>query len=351
MCKNPFLAAALLIVTFTATGCPSFWDTHERREAARKRAASTPPPSTDGELLERAMRNFQQRLRQFGIVEKNLTRTGDVWQIEQDVRPFRFYLRDKRGNWTSEQAEERGPDYRGLGFEADFGTHSQELLDSLPNVTRQEYLPGRIRSNPYFDAYLSKTRLVRELGTVVVRMKCPVEDSIERCRLIHESLLACLDGLSLIEATPTWPNELSESLRGRLIAPDPEIREAAFHELIPDVYSVSGTNPGMKPNPPTWLLGRTTAEMLRMLGPPSEVGRLEYDGDEWVQFVYEFPTVPDNAAPSPGSAPARGWRYCPTVSFKNRMVCPAGEFMRRWDSDKYAITPPHLRLKPDRRFP
>ena len=127
-----------------------------------------------------------------------------------------------------------------------------------------------------------------------------------------------------------------------LKSPDSQIRCDAFHNLFGDL-----AGPGEKQTR-KGLYGKTTKEIHALLGDPTSVATLEHKGNRWLQISYRFEVCPTKGG---RDAWEKGWRYSPTVVFRNGISVPPSRLDEELELHKYSIPPQHLKFKEGGRFP
>ena len=98
------------------------------------------------------------------------------------------------------------------------------------------------------------------------------------------------------------------------------------------------------------LLGASTRQIHELLGDPTWVGTLNYRGVHWTEVSYKFDTFPSAEPAQMRQAWREGWRYAPTLVFRN------GALVSRKTMDVelenfYQAPPEHLRFKQGGVFP
>lgn len=135
------------------------------------------------------------------------------------------------------------------------------------------------------------------------------------------------------------------SSMAHLRSPDPQVRCDAFHELFGDLEGTD-EKPSRK-----MLYGKTTREIHALLGEPSSVSSLIYNGASWLSVSYMF-----QVCPTKGSRTAweKGWRYSPAVVFRNGIAAPYDTFAKEVGVGPWGIAstiPEAKRFRPGGVFP
>src|SRR5262245_51193676 len=65
------------------------------------------------------------------------------------------------------------------------------------------------------------------------------------------------------------------------------------------------------------LVGKSTADVLALAGPPTEVWHLDHEGHRWLQAVYRFDAIPSAASDEERHAYAAGMQFTPTLIFRD----------------------------------
>jgi hypothetical protein len=100
------------------------------------------------------------------------------------------------------------------------------------------------------------------------------------------------------------------------------------------------------------LEGRSAQEVVRELGPPSEVGTLDHAGHVWKQAIYRFAQPPSEASSEAREARAQGMELAPVLLFRDG-ICVGPE---RFDHEvlggaRTVGAPPHLVFRPGGSLP
>ena len=137
----------------------------------------------------------------------------------------------------------------------------------------------------------------------------------------------------------------AQSLQERLKAADRQVRCDAFFEIF------DGTGEPTQKEHTERLYGKTTTEIYELLGKPTGVGVLEHKGIKWLLVSYVFETCPTKAPADAQAACRQGWKYGPSVMFRNGISVP----YKDWDQEngvmQYQVTPEYLRFKSGGQFP
>jgi hypothetical protein len=136
-----------------------------------------------------------------------------------------------------------------------------------------------------------------------------------------------------------------QSLQERLKSSDPQVRCDAFYELFD-----GGGEPSKKEHL-EMLNGKSTAEIYDLLGKPTSIGVLEYKGIKWLLPNYVFEVCPTKAPNDAQEACKQGWRYGPSILFRNGISVPHSKFDRETGATRYSVPPEHLRFKRGGQFP
>jgi hypothetical protein len=140
-------------------------------------------------------------------------------------------------------------------------------------------------------------------------------------------------------------NAEAQSLQQGLISSDPQVRCDAFHELFGDEGE-----PRLKEHREL-IYGKTTRQIYDSLGTPTFVGVLEHEGIQWLQVRYLFEVYPRKAPGYAKRAYQKGWRFGPSLTFRNGISVRDHEFNREVLILGTPLTPEHLRFKKGGQFP
>jgi hypothetical protein len=128
-----------------------------------------------------------------------------------------------------------------------------------------------------------------------------------------------------------------------LRAEDEQTRCDAFYAL----FDASGGESSEAP-----FAERTTTEVQAVLGDPNRVATLSHEGVEWLRIGYSFDTVyPSGAGEAGRRAHGTGWRYAPSLVFRDRVVVTYEQMARELGIWELSTIPVHLRFVPGGEFP
>lgn len=137
----------------------------------------------------------------------------------------------------------------------------------------------------------------------------------------------------------------AQSLQVRLTSSDPQVRCDAFYELFDGAGKPTHKEHIEK------LYGKTTKQIYDSLGKPSFVGVLEHEGIKWLQVSYLFEVCPSKSPKGAQRAYKKGWRYSPSIIFRNGISVIENEFDREVLTIGYQLIPEHLLFKRGGQFP
>jgi hypothetical protein len=100
------------------------------------------------------------------------------------------------------------------------------------------------------------------------------------------------------------------------------------------------------------LVGKSAAEILALVGPPSEIWTLDRDGHHWLQAVYRFEAIPSQFSDDERCAHSKGMHFTPTLLFRDGECVPQASFDSEVLGGKMTATPPRdVNWQPGRSFP
>src|SRR5215831_7759542 len=137
---------------------------------------------------------------------------------------------------------------------------------------------------------------------------------------------------------------LTQSSMERLKSSDQQQRCDAFYEIFGD--GVSGE---IKKS--TLIYGKTTKKIHELLGDPTSIYTLEYKSIKWQRVIYLFDICPTKASIDVKAACKKGWKYGPSVLFRNGISVPESVFSVETDERIYSVTPEHLTFRKGGVFP
>lgn len=132
-----------------------------------------------------------------------------------------------------------------------------------------------------------------------------------------------------------------------LRSPDPQTRCDAFHRY----FNGAGEPDERDTTIQNQLYGKTTTEIHALLGDPTSVGHLEYNGVRWLEIIYRFDVCPTEASPGSHRQWKEGWRYSPSVIFRNGISVKFKAYADELKIFEYQIAPKHLTFKEGGSFP
>lgn len=135
----------------------------------------------------------------------------------------------------------------------------------------------------------------------------------------------------------------AQSLRERLRSSDSQTRSDAFYELF------GGTDDGR--TFPIEIYGKTTKEIHELLGDPTSTFILEYNKTRWLRIQFLFESCPTEALVEEKDSCEKGWRFGPSLLFRDAISVPFQVFSNETGADRYSVTPEHLRFKKGGSFP
>ncbi len=138
-----------------------------------------------------------------------------------------------------------------------------------------------------------------------------------------------------------FPKQLSVE---RLKSPDQQLRCDAFYEIFGFGVSVEIVKSRL-------IYGKTTKKVHELLGDPTLIYTLEYKGIKWLRADYLFDICPTKAPMAFEAAYKKGWRYSPSVLFRNGISAPDNVFWKETDIGLYSVTPEHLSFRKGGVFP
>ena|GEM_PF-1278680 len=136
----------------------------------------------------------------------------------------------------------------------------------------------------------------------------------------------------------------AQSLEERLKSSNQQVRCDAFYELF-------GIVDGSKNFRTEMLYGKTTKQIHELLGEPTSTYILEYEDTKWLSPHYEFELCPTIASNEFKEAFKKGWRFAPSVIFRNGISVPYSVWSKETRVGNYPIAPEHLRFKKGGAFP
>jgi hypothetical protein len=137
----------------------------------------------------------------------------------------------------------------------------------------------------------------------------------------------------------------AQPLGERLKSPDPQVRCDAFYEIF------DGAGDPSRKEHVELLHGKSTAEIYDLLGKPTFIGVVKYKGIRWLQVNYVFEVCPTRAPGEFQAACKQGWRYGPSITFRNGTSVPYSKFAQETEVYRYSIPPDYLLFKKGGQFP
>jgi hypothetical protein len=87
------------------------------------------------------------------------------------------------------------------------------------------------------------------------------------------------------------------------------------------------------------LVGKTTQQIADVLGPPDQISTLVRRGITWMRVVYVCQRLPQGASAEERDAYTRGWRFAPSLLFRDGILVTESEFYREVPEARLTATP------------
>jgi hypothetical protein len=137
---------------------------------------------------------------------------------------------------------------------------------------------------------------------------------------------------------------ITQSSVERLKSSDLQLRCDAFYEIFGNGVSGETVKSSL-------IYGKTTKKVHELLGDPTSIYTLEHKSIKWLRISYLFDICPTKASIDEKAACKKGWRYSPSVLFRNGISVPKSVFAEETGEGHYSVTPEHLTFRKGGVFP